>query len=190
MKAVLAHCKCALSSRCGLYKIERSVKVGIEVDAMWMELDRTVADFEKMADRFTNPENRRKWSETKALLQEFRVAQDKAEAVAFTPDAFLATKLLLTEAAPRAESIMREITKMIDEEQTLEGTAERKQLLKSMADVRGNFAASLGQLRLFMLSGNKDDKEKFGQPWRNFETALTLLGSRKELLTNTQRSTF
>src|SRR5260370_19369116 len=55
--------------------------------AMWKELDATTADFDRMADRFTDPENKRRWSETKALMREFRTAQDKAEAAAFTPDA-------------------------------------------------------------------------------------------------------
>src|SRR3990172_103239 len=120
--------------------------------AMWKEMDATVSDLDKMAERFTNPENKRKWAETKEMLGEFRIAQNKAEAVAFTPDAFPATKLLLTEAAPRAETIFSEITKMINEEQGLEATAERKRLLKSMADVRGNFASSVAQLRMYLLS--------------------------------------
>src|SRR2546427_417933 len=51
--------------------------------AMWNELDTTVAAFDKRAVQFTNPENKRKWSETKTLLAEFRAAQDKAEAIAF-----------------------------------------------------------------------------------------------------------
>jgi methyl-accepting chemotaxis protein len=158
--------------------------------AMWKEMDASVSEFDRMADRFTNPENKKKWAETKALLGEFRVAQEKAETIAFTPDAFPATKLLVTEAAPRADVIMGEITRMIDEEQSLEGTAERKLLLKSMADVRGNFAASVGQLRLFLLSGQSSDKDKFGPPWRTFEAAFAKLETQKHLLSPTQGDAF
>ena len=154
--------------------------------AMWKEMEASVAEFDRMAHRFTNPENKRKWDEAKVLLAEFRAAQDKAEAVAFTPEAFPATKILMTEAAPRAEVAMREITRMIDEEQTLESTPERKQLLKHMADVRGNFAASVGQLRIFVLAGSKAEHDKFAQPWRAFETALATLDRQKHLLTPTQ----
>src|SRR5215475_7652960 len=71
--------------------------------AMWKELEATSASFDRMVERFTNPENKRKWSETKALMGEFRSAQDRVEGLAFTPDAFPATKLLVAEAAPRAE---------------------------------------------------------------------------------------
>src|SRR3990172_1491660 len=106
--------------------------------AAWKELDATAAEFDKMAARFTEPENKRRWTEAKALLQEFRAAQRRAEAVAFTADAYPATKVLVAEASPRAEKIFAEITKMINEEVSLEATAERKRLFKSMADVRGN----------------------------------------------------
>lgn len=154
--------------------------------AMWIELDKTAADLDRMAERFTNPDNKRMWSEVKAILAEFRLAQGKAEAIAFTPDAYPATRLLTTEVAPRAEQIMREITKMIDEEQSLEASVGRKQLLKSMADVRGNFSAAVGQLRLFLLSGNTDDKSKFTQPWSNFQRAIERLVAQQALLTQTQ----
>src|SRR5213594_2981206 len=102
----------------------------LDRSAMWKELETTVAAFDKHAERFTNPENKQKWAETKALLAEFRAAQEKAETIAFTPDALPATKILLTEAGPRAEAVFSEITNMINEEASLEATSERKKLLK------------------------------------------------------------
>src|SRR5258705_9663257 len=157
---------------------------------MWKELDTTAGDFDKMAERFTNAENRRKWAETKTLLGEFRSAQDKVEALAFTPDAFPATKVLVAEAAPRAEGMFSEITKMINEEEGLEATPERKRLLKTMADVRGNFAAATAQLRTYLLSGNKADREGFAKPWDTFNRAFAALTSQRPLLTATQRTSF
>ena len=158
--------------------------------AMWKELDATVADFDNRAVHFTNPENKHKWAETKALLAEFRVAQDKAETVAFTPDALPATKVLLTEVGPRADAIFSEITNMINEEASLEATSERKKLLKAMADTRGNFAAASAQLRTYLLSGEKNDKEKFVKPWENFDKGFAVLSSQKGLLTATQLVSF
>ncbi len=45
-----------------------------------------------MVERFTNPENKAKWAELKTVMRDFRTAQDKAETIAFTPDAFPATR--------------------------------------------------------------------------------------------------
>ncbi|MBR0752946.1 HAMP domain-containing protein [Bradyrhizobium jicamae] len=158
--------------------------------AMWKEMDATTAAFDEMATRFSNPENKQKWIEAKTLLAEFRAAQDKAEAIAFTSDAYPATKLLVSEAGPRAETIFSAITGMINEEEGLEATAERKRLLKAMADTRGNFAAATAQLRMYLLSGEKNDKEKFFKPWELFEKGYAAVAIRKELLTATQLLAF
>ncbi|UPK33568.1 MCP four helix bundle domain-containing protein [Bradyrhizobium sp. 186] len=158
--------------------------------AMWKELDTTVAAFDDRAVHFTNTENKRKWSETKAILAEFRAAQDEAEATAFTADALPATKVLLTEAGPRAEQIFSEITNMINEEASLEATSERKKLLKAMADTRGNFAAATAQLRMYLLSGEKSDKEKFFRPWEFFEKGFAAVSAQKGLLTAGQQASF
>src|SRR5258708_30685666 len=100
--------------------------------AMWKELDATAAKIDKMAERFTDPENRPKWTEVKAMLGEFRAAQGKAEAIAFTPDAFPATKLLDTEAAPRVQTMFSELTKIINEDAGLKPTPDPNLLPKSI----------------------------------------------------------
>src|SRR5437879_4037927 len=158
--------------------------------AMWKELDTSRARFDRMAEGFTNPENKRKWAEAKVMLDEFRAAQDKVEAIAFTPDAFPATKILLADAAPRVDLMFSQITAMIDEEQKLDATAERKQLLKLMADVRGNLGAASAQIRMYLLSGDKDNKDQFARYWAVVEKALAAVGTRKALLTPTQDAAF
>jgi len=158
--------------------------------AMWKELDATIADFDRMSEQFTNPENKRKWQETKALIFEFRTAQDKTEAIAFTPDAYPATKMLVMEAVPRAETIFAEVTRMINEEEDLEATPERKRMLKAMADTRGNFSAAMAQLRMYLLSGDRGDREKFVKPWETFNKAFVALSSQKPQLSATQKVSF
>ncbi|WP_092239546.1 HAMP domain-containing methyl-accepting chemotaxis protein [Bradyrhizobium sp. Gha] len=158
--------------------------------AMWKEMDRTIAAFDERAAQFTNAENRQKWEQAKVLLAEFRAAQDRAEAIAFTPDAYPATKLMVSEASPRADMIFSEITKMIDQEEAQEATPERKKLFKSMADTRGNFAAATALLRMYLLSGEKADKERFDQPWAAFERGYAGVNARKDLLTVPQQASF
>jgi methyl-accepting chemotaxis protein len=158
--------------------------------AMWKELDATIAAFDKKVEQFTNPENKQKWAEAKALIAEFRAAQAKVEAIAFTPDAFPATKILVTEAAPRNTTMFVQISKMIDDEERLPATLERKRLLKTMADVRGNLAAATAQLRMYLLAGEKSNKDEFARLWENFETARATLGGQMILLAPEQKAAF
>lgn len=158
--------------------------------ATWAELDRTSAEFDRMAAGFTKPENRQIWAEAKGLIGELRDVQARAESVAFTPDAYPATKMLSTEAAPLIAAMFDQITRMIDEEEKLEASPERKRLLKTMADVRGNLAAAGSQLRLYVASGEAADREKFEPPLANFRAALALLRTNEGLLTTTQKTYF
>jgi methyl-accepting chemotaxis protein len=157
-------------------------------NAMWKELDTTAADLDRMVERFTNPENKVKWTEAKAIMRDFRSAQDKAEAIAFSPDAFPATKILTAEAGPRAQAMFDDITKIINEEESLEATPERKRLLKMMADVRGNLAAATAQLRLYLLTGDKGDRDRFVAPWDVMKKALAALTAQQHLLTASQKA--
>jgi methyl-accepting chemotaxis protein len=79
---------------------------------------------------------------------------------------------------------------MINEEDSLEATSERKKLLKAMADTRGNFAAASAQLRTYLLSGEKNDKQKFVRPWEFFEKGFAALSNQKGLLTPVQLASF
>jgi methyl-accepting chemotaxis protein len=157
---------------------------------VWKDIDAVTTRFDAMAAQFTNPENKRLWSATKALLAEFRLAQDKAEAIAFTDDALPANKILRSQAEPLAAAMFAKISRMIDDEEALEATPERKRLLKAMADTRGNFAAATAQLRMFLLSGTPEDKAKFSTPWAGFQRGLTALTDQRNLLAPKQKTAF
>jgi methyl-accepting chemotaxis protein len=157
---------------------------------MWSELNASIARMDEMASRFTDAENKRRWAEARVTLGEFRAAQDKAESAAFTPDAFPATKLLTTTAAPLVETMFAEITRLINEEEALEATPERKRLLKQMADVRGNFANATAQIRMYLLSGDKAYKDQFNKFWEIFGKAYAGLKASTAMLTPSQRAAF
>uniref|UniRef100_UPI0035274810 HAMP domain-containing methyl-accepting chemotaxis protein n=1 Tax=Bradyrhizobium sp. (strain ORS 278) TaxID=114615 RepID=UPI0035274810 len=158
--------------------------------ALWVEFDKSIQDFDRLAQQLRVPANRALWAEAKPLLAEFRAAQDKAEAVAFTADAYPATRLLGGEASPLIATMFAEITKMIDEENGLEASPERKRLLKTMADVRGNLAAAGSQLRLYVASGEASDRDKFAMPYTNYKNAVAIIASQASLLTPSQKAAF
>src|SRR6266702_4759555 len=86
--------------------------------SVWTELDRTAAAVDRMAEGFSNAQNEASWREAKALIAEFRQAQDRAEMAAFTPSAYPASDLLAKEAAPLIATMFAKITGMIDEEES------------------------------------------------------------------------
>nr|WP_244422203.1 methyl-accepting chemotaxis protein [Bradyrhizobium sp. ORS 285] len=158
--------------------------------ALWAEFDNTIQQFDRLATGFRLAENRALWDQAKPMLAEFRAAQDKAEAVAFTAEAYPATKLLAAEASPLIATMFAEVTKMIDEENGLEATPERKRLLKTMADLRGNLAAAGSQLRLYVASGDAADRDKFAGPYTNYRNAVAIIAAQSGLLTPSQKAAY
>ncbi|RXT39430.1 HAMP domain-containing methyl-accepting chemotaxis protein [Bradyrhizobium betae] len=158
--------------------------------AVWAELNRTAAAIDGMAEGFSSSQSKANWREAKALIAEFRQAQEKAEKAAFTPSAYPASDLLAKEAAPLIATMFTKITAMIDEEEALEATPQRKRLLKTFADVRGNLAAAGSQLRLYLASGEGADRDKFEKPLATFSAALASVETQEELLTGTQKTAY
>jgi len=172
------------------YLMSASPQGNAERAAIWKEIDAIAAKIDKTADQFTDPVNKSKWTEAKKLLAEFRAAQDKAEAIAFTADAYPATKLLQAEGIPLVDAMFSELGKMIAEEENLEISPERKRLLITMGEVRSNLAAAIAQIRLYLMSGTEGDWDKFTKPWENFERSFGALMAQQQLLNAVQKRSF
>ena len=156
----------------------------------WDELDRAALSFDAQAVRFSNPDNQRRWTEAKDVLREFKDVHQQIMRVAFTDDALPATKILSELAAPRLATMLSEITAMIDEEEKLEASYDRKRVLKAMADVRGNLTAAAAHLRTFLLTGDDAPKADFQESFDRFSNAYSSLESQKGSLSPIQQRAF
>jgi len=158
--------------------------------AVWRDIDKVSSDLDKLSKNWTNPANVQRWTDVKATIAEFRQAQAKVEAIAHSPDEQPALKILLTEAAPRADVMFREITNMINAEFKQGASATRKNLLGIMADVRGSTAISLANIRAYLLSGDVKYWDAFRKSWAKNERRFGDLGTKTALFTRAQRRAF
>ena len=172
------------------YLLTGNEKLKAERAATWTNIGALSSDMDELAKGFTKPENRERWAAARDLFGKLRAAQDKAEALAFTPDAFPATKILTDDAAPRAKILTGAITRMIEDEAKQAATPERKALLKSMADVRGNFGLALANIRAFLLSGDQQFRQDFDQRWAAVQKALAAVKGQQMLFSGEQQSAF
>ena len=157
---------------------------------VWSDIHTASAEMDRLSATWTNPDNVAKWDQFKVVLGEFEVAQQKVEDIAHTPDEQPATKILVTEAAPRAAVIVKEITAMIDEEAKLPASPERKALLGMMADVRRSMGLSLANIRAFLLTGDAAFQEKFETMWAKNEKRFGDLKKNAGLMNANQQKSF
>ena len=96
---------------------QKTERVGV-----WKDIDSLRAEIDRLSENWTDPENKKKWAGAKAAMDALRAAQDKVEAIAHTPDEQPAAKILATEAAPVAGTILHDITSIIEEEGKITST--------------------------------------------------------------------
>ncbi len=158
---------------------------------IWKELHQAETKITGFSEKWTNPENIQKWAEFRTVLAEFQEAQNKVENIAYTPSERPATQILVSDAAPRAAIMFKEITAMIDAEiANNESGWERKQLLGMMADVRGTLGLGLANIRAFLLTGDKKFQFKFEKLWAKNEKRFIDLSKNSYLLTSQQKRSF
>jgi len=154
--------------------------------ASWNNMDEQIKKLDGFASNWVLPANRDRLKLVHENLAEFRKAQDEIETIAHAPENTPATNLLLTEAAPKAGTMLKALGAVIDEEQTLEATAERKALLGALADCRGSFATGLASIRAYLLTGDTKMKDDFASRWTQNNDAFARVTAKSALFTPTQ----
>lgn len=157
---------------------------------IWTDIAKVTSEMNTLSKSWTNPANIEVWDGFKSILDEFKIAQEKTEAIAKTIDEQPATKILAQKAAPLANVLVSEITNMINIEMTLPATEERKNLLGMMADTRGTTARGLANIRAFLLTGSPAFKSKFDVMWSKNKTRFEQLTENYTLLNDEQKISF
>ena len=165
-----------------VFKAERAV--------FWKEIQTRGSDMDRLATEWTNEKNKSDWKQAKPLLDELRSAQDKAEAIAHTIDDEPAAKILATEAAPLAKSMLRNATAIIDDEANIPSTDARKTLLIGFADMRGSMAMAIGAIRAYLLTADMTFKKEFEELWALNQKKFDALSKRRSEMTPEQLKAF
>jgi len=165
------------------FKLER-------VRAWTKEIDISLNDLKDLSDSWTNPKNRERLTIIQAKLEELKRYQREIQLVAHKTENYPARKLLLIEAIPLADIMLGSITKIIDLEVQQPATSKRKIMFGKMADIRGTTARSLANIRAYLLSGNKNFKDKFDLQWIKNTLRFGELTFSQDMLTPEQRTLF
>lgn len=154
----------------------------------WNAIDGAIKEYDILATNWTDPANVQRLREVKSELHSFKAAQQEIEDISHTDENIVSYKLLLTDAAPKAEKMLSLITSIIDEESTLKASNARQSLLKNLADTRGSFAIGIANIRAYLLSGSNAFKSKFEEKWQVNEKRVNAINtSQISLLTDNQQ---
>ena len=154
----------------------------------WEEIETSLAALKQLSAQWQNPADQSLVTELDVLLADFSSAQQEIETIAHLPENIPSTQMLATSAAPLASKIISAITELINAEVNLDASAERKHLLKLLADSRGSFALGLANIRAYLLTGKQHFLEKFRQNWQTNSERLAELANVAALFSVSQQA--
>ncbi|MBI5186899.1 MAG: hypothetical protein HZA01_14400 [Nitrospinae bacterium] len=154
------------------------------------EIEPSLATMKTLSLSWTNQKNVEGLRVITEKLGDFKKFQKEIEDIAQAVENTPALKILLTEAAPKAEILIGNITTMIDSELTLEATDKRKALLGMMADVRGTTGLALADIRDYLLTGDKKFRAGFEKLWEKNTRRFDDLKANAHLLSPEQQAAF
>jgi methyl-accepting chemotaxis protein len=154
------------------------------------EIEPAMKFMNKVSVNWTDPKNVESVKIIKTKLADFKKFQQEIEDISASKENLPATLILLRDAAPKANILLGNITKIINIEAKLPATPERKALLGMMADIRGTTARSLANIRAYLLSGNSVFKDRFDTMWTKNIKRFGDLTAQKSLLNAEQKNLF
>lgn len=152
----------------------------------WQKIDESFATLSGFSENWTDPNNLELLEKIKSNLHTFKLVQEKIEAISHTSENIPAIDMLLNQAGPAASQVLGSLNRLIDEEERLPSTVERKRLLKLLADSRGSFALGLANIRAYLLSGDQKFVNLFDDHWRTNEARFKSLSDVSHLFKATQ----
>ncbi len=167
-------------------------KFKAERTRIWTKITKTRTEMDAISEKWTNPGNIKKWNEFKVILNKFSAAQKQVEAIVHTADERPATKILVTEAAPRAAAMEQNISKLISLELSGNGgkKGDRIQILGIMANTRGSLSMGLANIRAYLLTANQKFADYFAIMWAKNEKYFGKLSSSASMLSPEQKTVF
>ncbi len=177
------------------YMLTGNAKFKKERAIVWKDIAKTQQNLDSLSKNWTNSDNIEKWQGFKEVLIQFKLAQDEIEGIAKSKEEQPAKLILVSEAAPLAQTILQTITLIINEE--LENTkknrssiAARSEYLGFMAEFRGSFAGGLANIRAYLLTGDRKFADKFSVLWETNRKRFASIGEISAKLSLSQQAEF
>ena len=143
-----------------------------------------------LAPNWTDPENQVRLKSIEEEINYFKMAQQKIEDIAQTPENSPAQKILFEKAEPLEKSIISIVSKMIQLEMKGKASIKHQQQLEILANIETAVSLALERADEFLLSGKQEFKKESQKNWQKSVEYMKVLQSRKNSLAKEQAQNF
>ena len=149
----------------------------------WKSIDEAAARLTEIYQHSTQSGDRKNFETILANLEDLRKAQQDVEDIAQTDKNIPSYQVLFADVVPRADKVLALTAKIIDGDESLEATPQRKALLKSLVEFRDSFARAPVDLRAYLPLADARFKRDFETKWQVNQNAYDKIDNQAELLT-------
>ncbi|MCA1909180.1 MAG: methyl-accepting chemotaxis protein [Magnetospirillum sp.] len=155
--------------------------------AIWRDIDAARVEMDRLSAAWDSPQQRQDWQDFKAVLEEFRAAQEQVQTIARSDQEQPATKLLVDRGGPLATAMLEQVTAILTDELDQPATPERKRLFGIMGDIRSGISVSMANVRAYLLAGEAQFSDQFQGVWPWVRDQMRELQGQSSALTAEQR---
>ena len=152
----------------------------------WKSMEEALAKLNELYKTTADANEKRNLGLVQSNLEDLRKLEQEVEDIAQTDKNVPAVQMMLAEGAPKADKLLAAVTAIIDAEESLEATAERKTLLKTLGDFRTSFMVCRTNIRDFMEKADPRFKLAFETQWKLNQQAFEVIESQNKLLEGRQ----
>ncbi|MEM9791196.1 MAG: HAMP domain-containing protein, partial [Planctomycetota bacterium] len=156
----------------------------------WTRIDEDTAKLTELVHNENNPELNAVMAELTQTLTDFRESQAKIVAIAHTPENLPATTHFNQVAQPLGRQIIEHLDQILEEENQLEATPERKNLVYRVAAAETHLLKVTASILDYLNSGNPETYTLFEQRLTACGQSVEKLKRETHLFTESQQQSF
>ena len=156
----------------------------------WKKIDKHIAALDELAHHWKDQETIDAFGKFKAVMVEFKKAQDEVVAVAHTPEDNRAQVTFFNEAMPHGKAMEKALNAMLEIEHELEATAERKHLVEYIANAKSHLLHVEQAITAFLVNGTDEQLASIDAYVASCETSVELLKTKATMFNEKQNKEF
>lgn len=153
----------------------------------WDLIDGYIVELDEMSVDWKDSEQLSDYAEFKAVMADFKVAQQQIADVSWTENDLPANVQYFDVAEPFGDAMVLSLQAILDEEIPLEATAERKLLVRRVSEAEGHLLKSRNAIASYLGSGQEAHLEKITSCLSACQASVDRLMTMTGLLTPSQQ---
>lgn len=156
----------------------------------WEHIDGYFADLGSHVEYWTDQQAKDAFNELQAVFDEFKIAQQEIADIAHTQADYPANELYFYTAVPKADIMMDNLQKVLEEERSLEASADRKLLVERVSAAKSHALLASAAISKFLVKGDDSRLERVNECVESCQASVDRLMTMTDLFTPTQRENF